>query len=398
MSILIHESLITDLLSNPALKKSDARTILFLLHKPGALSSDELAAGVGVSKKSASKSIKRLTAAGLIQPGEFQAKRRTLDISSLEQMEPKEVTEGTIKESLETLAEKVGRLESVIGSLTTALEAVLNPAPSYDGQNMTGTGHIQATANPDSTIDVNGQGANVTGTATAQAIEKTGEPIQAIMVLENIPNESKAVSVITEQGTNEPQKDTINDDLDDAIKYAGARLAALKATALLKEKAANSSLSSTCAPTSTDAEFEKLFGVHVPPGFTDTAAVETMIARRKAGKLDNVKSPLAYLGSIAGKVQPIVATSRQSNPEIQMPVKPTAGISFSSVNVEPPRLPHADIDRINSLWDAITDKAPYEATALPKFEQQVGKYKIPLHILAKSVFNAEQLKASGQLG
>ena len=199
-------------------------------------------------------------------------------------------------------------------------------------------------------------------------------------------------------GTNESQKDIINDDLDDAIKYAGARLAALKATALLKEKAANSSLSSTCAPMSIDAEFQKLFGVHVPPGFTDTAAVETMIARRKAGKLDNVKSPLAYLGSIAGKVQPIVATSRQSNPEIQMPVKPTAGISFSSVNVEPPRLPHADIDRINSLWDAITDKAPYEATALPKFEQQVGKYKIPLHILAKSVFNAEQLKAGGQLG
>ena len=81
-----------------------------------------------------------------------------------------------------------------------------------------------------------------------------------------------------------------------------------------------------------------------------------------------------------------------------MPVKPTVGISFSSVNVEPPRLPHADIDRINSLWDAITDKAPYEATALPKFEQQVDKYKIPLHILAKSVFNAEQLKAGGQLG
>jgi hypothetical protein len=84
-----------------------------------------------------------------------------------EPIEPQKATEGTIKESLETLAEKVGRLESVIGSLTNALGAVLNPAPLYGGQNVTGmvpvcspdgqnmaaAVHIPSTANPDNTID-----------------------------------------------------------------------------------------------------------------------------------------------------------------------------------------------------------------------------------------------------
>jgi hypothetical protein len=41
--------------------------------------------------------------------------------------------------------------------------------------------------------------------------------IQAIMVLENIPNESKTLSVITEKDTNGTTNDTINDDLDAAL-------------------------------------------------------------------------------------------------------------------------------------------------------------------------------------
>jgi len=386
MSILIHESLITDLLSNPALKKSDARTILFLLHKPGALSSDELAAGVGVSKKSASKSIKRLTAAGLIQPGEFQAKRRTLDISSLEQMEPKEVTEGTIKESLETLAEKVGRLESVIGSLTTALEAVSNPASSYDGQNMTGTGHIQATSNPDSIPDVIEQGTKVTGTVTIQAIEETAENTQTEMMPVSDSERTKAVSVITGKDTNGTTDDTIVSDLDDAIKYAGARLAAVKAASFNQEK--QKQLQDTCAPARAEDTFRDLFGVNVPVGFTDMAAVETMVSRKKAGKLDNVKSPLAYLSSLAGKVTPKLATLAE------LKTSPMGSVIQAPTLVTETRLSHADIARIDSIWDAMMDKTAYETKALAK-DQTGKKYPVPVELLARSIFNAEMMAAQG---
>ncbi|MEI6263143.1 MAG: hypothetical protein WCR46_25060, partial [Deltaproteobacteria bacterium] len=122
------------------------------------------------------------------------------------------------------------------------------------------------------------------------------------------------------------------------------------------------SLSDTCSPASIGEVFKALFGVQAPVG-SDSAAVGVMIARKKAGKLDNVKSPLAYLSALAGKVTPILATSRELNaesrmssfqvtpPEIRMLVKPTTGISSSVA--EPPRLSHADIDRINQMWDAM---------------------------------------------
>ena len=68
-----------------------------------------------------------------------------------------------------------------------------------------------------------------------------------------------------------------------------------------------------------------------------------------------------------------------------MPVKPTTGISFSSVNVEPPRLDHETIDRINRMWDNMTgeQKMPYQYKALPKFTQRTGRYMVPLELLAR---------------
>jgi hypothetical protein len=80
-----------------------------------------------------------------------------------------------------------------------------------------------------------------------------------------------------------------------------------------------------------------------------------------------------------------------------MPVKPTIGISFSSVNVEPPRLDHETIDRINRMWDSMTgeQKMPYQDRALPKFTQQTGKYLVPFELLARQAFNTEQLNHQG---
>ena len=70
---------------------------------------------------------------------------------------------------------------------------------------------------------------------------------------------------------------------------------------------------------------------------------------------------------------------------VWMPVKPTTGISFSSVNVEPPRLDHETIDRINRMWDNMTgeQKMPYQDKALPKFTQQTGRYIVLLELLAR---------------
>jgi hypothetical protein len=141
-------------------------------------------------------------------------------------------------------------------------------------------------------------------------------------------------------------------------------------------------------------EFHALFGVQVPVGFIDVAAVETMVRRKKAGKLENVKSPLAYLSSLAGKVQsPIVTSSVQLNPESQVSVKQTAGIS-SSVNVEPHRLSHADMANVNALWDAMTDKTAYEEKAMAK-DQTGKKYPVPVELLARSIFNAEMMNQQG---
>jgi len=381
----IPDSLVNQFISNPVFK-TDTRAIFFLLQNPEPVSSDDIAAATGLSRKCANKAVKRLSGAGLIQPGEIESRKRTFDVTGWEPVEPQTATEGTIKESLETLAEKVGRLESVIGSLTTALEVVLNPASSYNGQNMTKTVPIQATPNPDNTIDVNGQRTNVTGAVTSQTIEENAVDIQAIMVLENIPNESKALSVIPEKDTNGTTDDTIVSDLDDAIKYAGARLAAVKAAFFNQEK--QKQLQDTCAPARAEDTFRDLFGVNVPVGFTDMTAVETMVSRKKAGKLDNVKSPLAYLSSLAGKVTPKLATLAE------LKTSPMGSVIQAPTLVTETRLSHADIARIDSIWDAMMDKTAYETKALAK-DQTGKKYPVPVELLARSIFNAEIMAAQG---
>ena len=125
--------------------------------------------------------------------------------------------------------------------------------------------------------------------------------------------------------------------------------------------------------------------MNVPVMFTDMAAVDTMVRRKQAGKLDNVKSPLAYLASLAGKVQPIVT----------IPTPPPANKQLPSVTET--RLDHETIDRINRMWDSMTgeQKMPYQDKALPKFTQQTGRYLVPLELLARQAFNTEQLNHQG---
>jgi len=92
-----------------------------------------------------------------------------------------------------------------------------------------------------------------------------------------------------------------------AITRAGGLLA--KRQLLLNNKS-KSSFSYTCSSVREMDTFRELFGVNVPVGFTDTAAVGVMIARKKAGKLADLKSPLAYLVSLVGKVAPMSSVKR----------------------------------------------------------------------------------------
>ncbi len=131
--------------------------------------------------------------------------------------------------------------------------------------------------------------------------------------------------------------------------------------------------------------FQHLFDVAVPGNFHDLDAISEMVRRKQAGKLDNLKSPIAYLVSISGKIVPSIAMPAPAQ-------QTTSGISFF-VN-ETPRMSHAEMAKINDIWDtmAMEERKSYEARALLKFEQQTGRYKVPLNLLARGIFNTEQLQ------
>jgi len=337
------------------------------------------------------------------------------------QMEPKKVTGGSVEESLKTLAEKVDRLQTMIESLTGALEAVtshdvqnmtgimpvcvqveeqkntqagmmqgsgqkrtgFNPAP-VDAENVTVTDHTQATANPDSIPDGIEQATNVTETVTIQTIEKTAEPIQAIMSPVSDQKESKALWVITEQDAKGTLNDTINDDLDTALIRARGLLAAKQAL-LLKEKQKQPG-----AHASIGDEFKALFGVNVPVGFMDMAAVETMVNRKKSGKLDNVKSPLAYLSSLAGKVTPIVTTPAGLKTS---PMGNIHSVTDTSLNDYEQRR------RIKATWFGLDaeQRMPFHELREKKAMPGMPSGKVPIELLAFQQFTQECLAGRVQI-
>jgi biotin operon repressor len=438
--MIIPDSLLNELISNPVFKP-DTRAIFFLLQNPEPLSSDDIAGATGISRKGANRAIKRLTGAGLVIPGDFQAKRRTLNIPSLGQIESGEVTR-TTGESSGIFAERLDRIESMIGILLDRPGAGSASAHIQDGQKVTGaaqdkvspvngqgvtdigmTGIAQDIMSPvngqgmtnigmtgaaqDKMSPVNGQGVTIIG-MTGAAQDKMS-PVNGLGVTiigmtgaaqdKVSPVNGQGVTIIGMSGTEQDKKGIVSDPIvtepDDAITRARAA-AALKAASFNKEK--QSSFSSTCAPASIGEVFKGLFGVQVPSGFVDTAAVEVMVARKQAGKLDNVKSPLAYLSSLSGKVQSPIKPA----PVIQTSVSPTPAQSQATPTLPPlpsgvdqPRLSHETMAQINEIWDAmsIEERKPFEATALLKFEKQVGRFKVPLHILARAVFNGEYCKA-----
>ncbi len=131
--------------------------------------------------------------------------------------------------------------------------------------------------------------------------------------------------------------------------------------------------------------FQSLFDVAVPGNFHDLDAISEMVRRKQAGKLNDVKNPLGYLASITGKIVPSIAMPAPAQ-------QTTTGISFF-VN-ETPRMSHVEMAKINDIWDtmAMEERKLYEARALLKFEQQTGRYKVPLNLLARGIFNSEHIR------
>jgi hypothetical protein len=345
----IPDILVNQLISNPVFK-TDTRAIFFLLQNPEPVSSDDIATATGLSRKCANKAVKRLTGAGLIQPGEAEARKRAFGVTG---WEPQTVTEGTTGDFNETFTERLDRIEAMIGALLArpVTGAIL------EGHNVSAPAHEGIEA-----------GHKVTQAMTFPASAEELKNMQDKKEPESIPKGTEQGTTGTKQATNGIEPDTIVSDLDDAITCAGVRLAALKAASLLKEK--QSSLSDTCSPASIGEVFKALFGVQAPVG-SDPAAVGVMIARKKAGKLE-VKSPLAYLASLAGKVQ---------SPPPALP------------SVTDNRLSHADMARIDSIWDAM-DKSQYKEKAMAK-DQTDKKYPVPVELLARSIFNAEMMAKGG---
>ena len=88
----IPDALVNELVKNPVFK-TDTRAIFFLLQNPEPVSSDVISTATGVSKKSINRSIKRLTEAGLIQPGEVQPRTQRFNVTGWEHLQPPTVTE-----------------------------------------------------------------------------------------------------------------------------------------------------------------------------------------------------------------------------------------------------------------------------------------------------------------
>jgi len=260
-------------------------------------------------------------------------------------------------------------------------ETGLNPAHPPDGEIVTVTGPIHAPMNHDGIPDGIEHGANMTGTVTIQTIEEAAVDIQTGMMPQSDTERTKAVSDAIKGTVN----DSIVSDLDDAIIRVRARQAALASFNQEKQKQKQPG-----APASIGDVFKGLFGVQLPSG-SDQAAAAVMIARKKAGKLDNVKSPLAYLSSLAGKVQTPIVTS-----SVQLPPAP---VITSQLVTETSLDDYERRSKIKAAWFGLNDeqRMPFHELREKKNMSPMPGRKVPVELLAFQQFTQECLAGRVQI-
>ena len=109
----IPDALVNELVKNPVFK-TDTRAIFFLLQNPEPVSFDVIADATGVSRKCVNRSIKRLTEAGIIQPGKVQPRTQRFNVTGWEHLEPPKDTEKDGCAQSGDLESRFNRLEALI--------------------------------------------------------------------------------------------------------------------------------------------------------------------------------------------------------------------------------------------------------------------------------------------
>ena len=322
-----------DVLLKKNLSKTSMQVLLFLLSSSDRpLSTADISGAIGVSGKAVCKAVKRLVDSGIIHPGEPEAKRRRFLIPGADRGDAVDIPEAITHPEIGRMLDRIEELEQEISDMSKKetqmterierTEAALSSLIALIGT-PDGSKSIHNTSKAEQTIPLSLPGAAVTVPEVDIQNVTTNPPIIASS-LAMLLNNSKASCLHQHE------------------------------------------------------EFKNLFGVDVPIG-ADQMAVAEMIRRRKAGKLDNVKSPLAYLSSISGKV------TAPAPAVINVPVYAPAVDNDMEVR-----------SAINQIWAKMTDDEvePYRQKAKEK-QFADGHKKVPIEILTRQVFNIEQMAKRG---
>jgi hypothetical protein len=128
----------------------------------------------------------------------------------------------------------------------------------------------------------------------------------------------------------------------------------------------------TATEPTTAEKFNNLFGVNLPENSDMTAAVE-MITRREKGKLENLKNPLSYLASIAGKI-------------------PTsAKYETKSVNIENILLRNQAVEDFYKL--SMDSREKLIQNVKDNMAGNKSKFRVPFELLARNAFVKNQIES-----
>ena len=132
--------------------------------------------------------------------------------------------------------------------------------------------------------------------------------------------------------------------------------------------------------------FERMFGVRVPTDAVGmTGAMAKMVSLQTAGKLKEIKNPVAYLRKIHASM-PVQERQVVSSCLVSVPVHPVRSSNLPPM-VDMQKVQAMEI--INSDWfrlpdserEAFIEMARKKIAALP-----TGRFTVPLQLLAKNQF------------
>jgi hypothetical protein len=354
----ISDSLLGELLKNN-LSKTAFQVLLFLMSCTGPVSTADISAAVGVKKKSTTKSIRRLVDAGIIQPGDLESRRRRFIIPGTSRGDagesPGQHSDPPQNPDMNQLIDRIGRLEDMITMMLSATEKQADSGATHSEPPRETPGAVQAVGNPSwnavlhqTAFDGHIQGAIVSHSDPPVAM---GQSIGAVVIPETVVQDTPMVHL-----------------------YPAASFASLF----------NKSKLAADDDKTLDSDFSAMFGVSLPAGSDRIAAAE-MVRRKRAGKLDAIKSPIGYLASLSGKISP--PSTPQSQHQQATPLSSNSQTicgHTGSLNTMQEELSR----RADLLWIEMTDdeRMPFIEDARNRHPAGKGGFKVPLNLLARAAF------------